>query len=81
MSGLIQESNAAKKINTYPWKLDGPIWTVGSKLCAERVCHGWSVEHLCDKVKGIRFKRAAVIRERLGLIFCTKSKNIVSGLS
>ena len=67
LRGMIEEvwRNAAKKINTYPWKLDEPVWTVGSKLCAIRACRRCPVEHLCDKVKGVRFKGAVMIWERL----------------
>jgi len=66
LRGLIEEAwrNAARKINTYPWKLDEPIWTVGSKLCSKRQCSNCPVGDLCDKVKGIRFKDAVMIWER-----------------
>ena len=63
MRGLIEEAwrNAAKKLGTPPWKLDEPIWTVGSKLCSGRKCGKCPVEELCDKTKGITFKENTVI--------------------
>lgn len=66
LRGLIEEvwRNAAKKIETYPWKLDEPIWTVGSKLCTKRICSNCPVEDLCDKAKGIRFKDAVMTWEK-----------------
>ena len=50
LRGMIEEvwRKAAKKIDTHPWKLDEPMWTVGSKLCAKRVCRRCPVEQLCD---------------------------------
>ena len=40
LRGLIEETrrHAAKTLGTVPWKLDEPIWTVGSKLCGGRKC-------------------------------------------
>ena len=66
MRGLIEEAwrNAAKKLDTAPWKLDEPIWTVGSKLCSQRRCGKCPVEELCDKTKGITFKENTVIWRR-----------------
>jgi endonuclease III len=63
LRGLIEEAwrNAAKTLGTAPWKLDEPIWTVGSKLCSDRKCGQCSVEDLCDKTKGITFKENTVI--------------------
>jgi len=60
---LIQEvwRNAARQIETYPWKLDEPIWTIGSKLCSKRKCSNCPVEDLCNNVKGIQFKGAIMI--------------------
>jgi len=60
---LIEEAwrNAAKEIGTPPWKLDEPIWTIGSKLCSGRSCGKCPVEELCDKTKGITFKENTVI--------------------
>ncbi|MFX0206831.1 MAG: hypothetical protein ACFFDT_12665 [Candidatus Hodarchaeota archaeon] len=60
LRGLIEEAwrEAAYKLSTYPWKLDEPIWTIGSKLCSKRKCSLCPVESLCDKTKGIRFKNA-----------------------
>jgi len=67
LRGLIEEAwrNAAKKLNTSPWKLDEPIWTTGSKLCSGRKCVQCSVENLCDKTKGITFKENTVIWKRI----------------
>ena len=58
LRGLIEEAwkNAANKLDTAPWKLDEPIWTIGSKLCSRRNCGKCLVEDLCDKTKGITFK-------------------------
>ena len=63
MRSLIEEAwrNAARKLGTAPWKLDEPIWTVGSKLCSGRKCGKCPVEKLCDKTKGITFKENTVI--------------------
>jgi endonuclease III len=66
LRGLIEEAwrNAAKTLGTAPWKLDEPIWTVGSKLCSERKCGQCPVEDLCDKTKGITFKENTVVWKR-----------------
>jgi len=63
LRGLIEEAwrHAAKTLGTAPWKLDEPIWTVGSKLCSERKCGQCPVQDLCDKTKGITFKENTVI--------------------
>lgn len=63
LRSLIEEAwrNAAKKLDTAPWKLDEPIWTIGSKLCSGRKCGKCPVEELCDKTKGITFKENTVI--------------------
>ena len=67
MRGLIEEAwrNAAKKLDTAPWKLDEPIWTVGSKSCSRRKCGKCPVEELCNKTKGITFKENTVIWRRV----------------
>jgi len=67
MRDFIEEAwrNAAKKLHTAPWKLDEPIWTIGSKLCSERKCGQCPVEDLCDKTKGITFKENTVIWRRV----------------
>jgi len=64
---LIEEAwrNAAKKLGTPPWKLDEPIWTIGSKLCSSRKCGKCPVEELCDKTKGVTFKENTVIWRRI----------------
>ena len=66
LRSLIEEAwrTAAEKNNTYPWKLDEPIWTIGSKLCSKRSCRKCPVEELCDKTNGIRFKDNIIIWER-----------------
>jgi endonuclease III len=66
LRGLIEEAwrNAAKTLGTAPWKLDEPIWTVGSKLCSGRKCGQCPVEDLCDKTKGITFKENTVVWRR-----------------
>jgi len=66
LRGLIEEAwrDAAKKLDTAPWKLDEPIWTVGSKLCSGRKCGRCPVKGLCDRTKGITFKENTVIWRR-----------------
>jgi len=66
LRGLIEEAwrNAAKKLGTPPWKLDEPIWTIGSKLCSGRKCGECPVGDLCDKTKGITFKENTAIWRR-----------------
>lgn len=66
LRGLIEEAwrDAAKKLDTAPWKLDEPIWTIGSKLCSGRKCGNCPVKDLCDKAKGITFKENTAIWRR-----------------
>jgi len=66
LRSLIEEAwrDAAKKLDTAPWKLDEPIWTVGSKLCSGRKCGKCPVKELCDRTKGITFKENTVIWRR-----------------
>lgn len=66
LRSLIEEAwrNAAKTLGTAPWKLDEPIWTVGSRLCSERKCGPCPVQDLCDKTKGIIFKENTLIWRR-----------------
>jgi endonuclease III len=66
LKNLIEEvwRDAAREIGTYPWKLDEPIWTIGSKLCAGKLCGKCPVEDVCAKVKGIKFKGAILIWEK-----------------
>jgi endonuclease III len=68
LRGMIEEiwRDAAKEIDTYPRKLDEPIWTVGPKLCSKRLCGRCPIEDLCDKVKGIRFRGDVLSWERVG---------------
>jgi endonuclease III len=67
MRDYVEEAwrNAAKKLGTAPWKLDEPIWTIGSKLCSGRKCGQCPTEDLCDKTKGITFKENTVIWKRV----------------
>ena len=66
LRGLIEEAwrTAAKRIDTFPWKLDEPMWTIGSKLCTGRKCYLCPVEYLCDKTKGVRFREGFTIWEK-----------------
>ena len=50
----------AKKLGSPPWKLDEPLWTIGSQLCSKRKCTQCPIKHLCNKTKGITFKEAVV---------------------
>ncbi|MHA1506064.1 MAG: hypothetical protein ACTSR0_02595 [Candidatus Asgardarchaeia archaeon] len=54
---------AAQKLGIPPWKLDEPIWALGSKLCTKRKCNQCPVENLCDKIKGIKFRENTIIWE------------------
>jgi len=56
LRGIIQAvwRRAASQLNIYPWKLDEPIWTIGSSLCPQWKCRRCPVEELCDKIKGYR---------------------------
>jgi len=67
LRSLIEEAwrSAAKKLGTASWKLDEPIWTIGSKLCSERKCSKCPVGDLCDKTKGTTFKENTVIWKRV----------------
>lgn len=67
LRSLIEEAwrHAAKTFGTVPWKLDEPIWTIGSKLCSGRRCEKCPVEDLCDKTKGITFKENTVIWKQI----------------
>lgn len=66
LRSLIEEAwrNVAKKLDTAPWKLDEPIWTIGSKLCSGRKCGGCPVKELCNNTKGITFKENTVLWRR-----------------
>jgi len=68
LRSLIQEAwrKAAKTIGVAPWKLDEPMWNIGSKLCAYRAsgkCKQCPIESLCNKTRGIIFKENIVIWE------------------
>ena len=65
LRSLIEEAwrEAAEEIDTPPWKLDEPIWTIGSKLCSKRKCSQCPVENLCEKTKGVRFNNAIALWE------------------
>ena len=60
LRGLIEEAwrDAATELTTYPWKLDEPIWTVGSKLCSKKKCKLCPVQEYCAQTRGITFKNA-----------------------
>lgn len=60
---LIEEAwrDAAKSIDTYPWKLDEPIWTIGSKLCSKKKCSKFPVNGLCDQRFDVTFKASNAI--------------------
>jgi endonuclease III len=55
---------AAKANNIPPWKLDEPIWAIGSKLCSKRKCSKCPVEEFCNKTRGIRFKENIIVWEK-----------------
>ena len=63
LRSVIQEAwrEAARTLRIAPWKLDEPIWNIGSKLCTQRKCHQCPVENLCDKTKHITFKENTII--------------------
>lgn len=63
LRNLIEEAwrNAAKRFDIAPWKLDEPIWTIGSKLCSGRKCGKCPVKDLCAKTKGVTFKENTVM--------------------
>ncbi len=66
LRAFIEEAwrHAAKTLGTAPWKLDEPIWTIGSKLCSKRKCGQCPVDDLCDKTKKIIFKENTVTWRR-----------------
>jgi endonuclease III len=66
LRSMIEEAwrEAAKEIKTYPWKLDEPIWTVGSKLCSMKQCNKCPVRDLCDMTKGVRFRGSVLFWQR-----------------
>jgi N-glycosylase/DNA lyase len=65
LRSVIQEAwrNAARSIGAAPWKLDEPMWNIGSKLCVKRKCGQCPVKGYCDKIKGITFKENLVVWE------------------
>jgi endonuclease III len=67
LRSLVEEAwrNAAKTLGTAPWKLDEPIWTIGSKLCSGRKCGQCPVEDLCSKTKEAIFKENTVVWKRV----------------
>ena len=66
LRGLIEEAwrTAARNNDTYPWKIDEPIWTIGSQLCSKRICGECPVKEHCDRTKGIRFRSNIIIWEK-----------------
>lgn len=67
LRSLIQEAwrKAAKTLGTATWRLDEPMWNIGSKLCAYRKCKQCPVENFCNKTTGISFKENLLIWESL----------------
>ena len=65
LRSLIQEAwrRAAKTVGTAPWRLDEPMWNIGSKLCTYRKCKQCPIESLCNKTRGITFKENIIIWE------------------
>jgi len=68
LKSLIEEiwREAAQEMGIAPWRLDEPIWTIGSKLCAKRRCSKCPVRSYCDKMKGITFRDNIVMLESYG---------------
>jgi len=65
LRSIIQEAwrKAAKTLGIAPWKLDEPIWNIGSKLCTQRKCNQCPVQVHCNKTKGIVFKENTIVWE------------------
>lgn len=65
LRSIIQEAwrKAAKALGIAPWKLDEPIWNIGSKLCTKRKCNQCPVQAHCNKTKGVTFKENVVFWE------------------
>ncbi|MHA1973317.1 MAG: hypothetical protein ACTSW1_10000 [Candidatus Hodarchaeales archaeon] len=63
LRSLIEDAwrDAARKLETYPWKLDEPIWTIGSKLCSKKKCGQCPVRQYCDKNFHVIFKNAIAL--------------------
>ncbi|MEM3400817.1 MAG: hypothetical protein QXP86_01875 [Nitrososphaerota archaeon] len=68
LKSIIQEvwRTAAKKFGASPWKLDEPMWNIGSKLCTGRKCGQCPVKTFCDKTRGIKFRGNILFWERRG---------------
>lgn len=62
LRGLIEEAwrHAAQALGIAPWKLDEPIWTIGSKLCSGRKCTKCPIDNLCNHTRGVTFKENTV---------------------
>jgi len=45
---------AAAAVSVPAWKLDEPMWNIGSKLCARDRCGACPVRELCAKYPGQR---------------------------
>jgi len=65
LRSLIQEAwrEAAKTVGIAPWKLDEPMWNIGSKLCTYRRCGRCPVNAYCDKTKGVTLRENLLIWE------------------
>ncbi|MEM0449153.1 MAG: hypothetical protein QW520_04960 [Methanomassiliicoccales archaeon] len=63
LRNLIQEvwRKAAIAVGTEPWKLDEPIWNIGSKRCAVGKCNQCPIIHLCEKKRDVTFQGNRVI--------------------
>lgn len=63
LRSLIQEiwRKAAKAVGTAPWKLDQPIWIIGSKMCAVGIRDKCPVINICEKKKDVIFRENRVI--------------------
>lgn len=63
---LIEEAwrDAAHVLGTYPWKLDEPIWTVGSKLCSKKKCEICPVQNMCGKFFDVSIQGSIAVWSR-----------------
>ena len=58
-------SEAARRLGRPAWRLDEPIWTKGSKLCARKAHTRCPVKDLCEQRGEVRFRGTTV---ELGLV-------------
>jgi endonuclease III len=66
LRSIIQQAwrKAARTHGAPPWKLDEPMWNIGSKLCTKRECNKCPVSLKCDKTKGITFRENIIIWQK-----------------